>query len=75
MTTYSYTVSFDDSEAIWIESVAQQAIKEFESNPANKGVQAPCFLKSIVKKIKGANTELMSQSHFESKSEGYCGND
>ena len=64
MTTYSYTVTFDDSEAIWIESMVQKAIDKFKLEHADDGLPMPSFLESILKKMKGADMELMSKSHF-----------
>lgn len=64
MTTYSYTVTFDDNEAIFIENMVKAKIAKFKIEHANDELPVPWVWESILQKLKNANMELMSSSNF-----------
>ena len=64
MTTYSYTVSFDDCEAICIENMFKEEIAKFKIEHADDGLPVPWVWESILEKLKKADTKLMSWSNF-----------
>ena len=64
MTTYSYTVSFDDCEAICIENMVKEEIAKFKIEHGDDGLPVPCTWLSILAKLKNADMKLMSWSNF-----------
>jgi len=62
VTTYSHNVTFNDSERIWIESIAKEAIEKFKLEHADDGLPVPWVWESILERFKQADIQLMSRA-------------
>jgi hypothetical protein len=62
MTSYSYTVTFNDSEHIYLEELLNEKIKEWKEKP---GAPEPTFITDILYKLNLAHIELRSYTDID----------
>lgn len=62
MTSYSYTVTFNDSEHIYLERLLNEKIKECQETP---GAPEPTFITDILNKLNSAQIELRSYTEYD----------
>jgi hypothetical protein len=62
MTSYSYTVTFNDSEHIYLERLLNEKIKENQETP---GALEPTFITDILNKLNSAQIELRSYTEYD----------
>ena len=62
MTSYSYTVTFNDSEHIYLERLLNKKIKECKETP---GASEPTFITDILNKLNSAQIELRSYTEYD----------
>jgi hypothetical protein len=62
MTSYSYTVTFNDSEHIYLERLLNEKIKENQETP---GALEPTFIMDILNKLNRAQIELRSYTEYD----------
>ncbi len=62
MTTYSYTVTFNDSEHIYLEQLLNEKIKQYEGSQEEAGLK---FYNDILYKLNCAKMELTSYTDFD----------
>ena len=62
MTSYSYTVTFNDSEHIYLERLLNEKIKECQETP---GAAKPTFIADILYKLNRARIDLRSYTEHD----------
>lgn len=62
MTTYSYTVTFNDSEHIYLTQLLNEKIKQCKETKKESGLK---FYKDILNRLNGARIELRSYTDFD----------
>ena len=62
MTSYSYTVTFNDSEHIYLERLLNEKIKEYQETP---GASEPTFITDILYKLNRAHIDLRSYTEYD----------
>ena len=62
MTTYSYTVTFNDSEHIYLERLINEKIKECKETQEESGLT---FYTDILYRLNSAKIELRSYTDFD----------
>jgi hypothetical protein len=62
MTTYSYTVTFNDSEHIYLERLINEEIKKCKETEGESGLK---FYTDILYKLNSAKIELRSYTDFD----------
>jgi hypothetical protein len=64
MTIYNHTVSFQDIERFEIESLVEDAIKQFKAAHPDGSHSVPWVWESILHKLKNAQMSLLSSNNF-----------
>ena len=62
MTTYSYTVTFNDSEHIYLERLMNEKIKQCKETKGESGLK---FCTDILYRLNSAKIELRSYTDFD----------
>jgi hypothetical protein len=62
MTSYSYTITFNDSEHIYLERLLNEKIREWRESP---GAPEPSFINDILYKLNNAQIELRSYTEYD----------
>jgi len=62
MTTYSYTVTFNDSEHIYLEQLLNEKIKQCKETEGESGLQ---FYTDILYRLNSAKIELRSYTDYD----------